>query len=197
MGTCALLPAAGFSHKQHLALNITCTQCHVAAPASTQASDNLLPKAAVCAGCHEDGRAPRSTPRVTMVTKFNHALHMKMGNIAPMIASAIDKGSYLSKTDGERAQLNSNNPCEACHRGLENSDRVSAVNFPRMADCLVCHNQIDPPFSCEKCHAPGPQLKPASHTADFIDTHSSGKLQMDKSTCAVCHGRKFTCQGCH
>jgi hypothetical protein len=66
-----------------------------------------------------------------------------------------------------------------------------------MADCLVCHSQIDPPFSCEFCHAPGDHLKPVSHTPDFIDTHTSGKLKLDKSSCAVCHGRTFTCQGCH
>ena len=67
-----------------------------------------------------------------------------------------------------------------------------------MADCLVCHNKIDNPFSCEKCHtAPAVQLKPPSHTADYVDTHSSGKLQLDKPSCVICHGKEFTCLGCH
>jgi hypothetical protein len=192
-----LAPAAGFSHKQHLAMQLACTKCHTAASTSTRASDNLLPSSNVCRECHADGREVRATPAAVPVAKFNHALHLKMGNLAPVIAAAIDKGSYLSSPGGLRAHLNTKSPCEACHRGLEQSDKVGAANFPAMADCLVCHNKIDPPFSCEKCHVEGPQLRPASHTPDFIDTHSSGKLHLDKPACAVCHGRRFTCQGCH
>ena len=33
--------------------------------------------------------------------------------------------------------------------------------------------------------------------AGFMDAHSSGKMKLDKTTCAVCHGRQFTCMGCH
>ncbi len=80
---------------------------------------------------------------------------------------------------------------------MEESDRVGPANMPQMADCLVCHNKIDNPFSCEFCHAKNANLKPANHSADFLDTHTAGKLKLDKTTCAVCHGRKFTCLGCH
>ena len=189
--------AAGFSHKRHLALKTACTTCHTAAATSTNASDNLLPPAAVCRDCHSDNRQPRPAPTAQFVAKFNHARHLKLGNIAPVIAASIDKGTYLSDPGDERAHLNSGNPCEACHRGLEESDRVTSANFPKLADCLVCHSKIDPPFSCVTCHEEGQQLRPASHTPNFLDTHSSGKLNMDKGTCAVCHGRRFTCQGCH
>jgi hypothetical protein len=40
-------------------------------------------------------------------------------------------------------------------------------------------------------------LKPANHTADFLDSHSRKQTVLDKATCAVCHGRRFTCLGCH
>ncbi|MDE3165589.1 MAG: hypothetical protein KGN36_07280, partial [Acidobacteriota bacterium] len=93
--------------------------------------------------------------------------------------------------------LNGKNACEACHRGMEESTQVSRANLPEMADCLVCHSQIDNPFSCEKCHAKEDNLKPANHVEGFMSAHSSGKLNLDKSTCAVCHGREFRCLGCH
>jgi hypothetical protein len=80
---------------------------------------------------------------------------------------------------------------------LERSDEVSIAAFPRMADCLVCHNQIDPPFSCVKCHDEGANLKPASHTPDFLDRHTKKGTIQERETCAVCHGRQFTCLGCH
>ena len=126
----------------------------------------------------------------TRLAQFDHQLHLKLGNVAPLIAAAIDKKTYLTSTSPElRAELNTQNPCEACHRGLEVSDRPERSGLPQMADCLVCHNQIDPPYSCEFCHAKGAKLTPASHTPDYLDTHTSGKSGFDKTTCAVCHGR--------
>jgi hypothetical protein len=130
--------------------------------------------------------------------KFSHAKHLKLGNVAPVIAGAIDKGTYLGR-DGAKIRpfFNSTNPCQACHRGLEESDAVSQANMPQMADCLVCHNQIDLPDSCGFCHPKGAQLKPANHVPDFLDTHTNKKSGLDMQSCAVCHGRKFTCLGCH
>lgn len=185
-----------FSHRVHLAQKIECGICHAAALTSTRPEDNLLPKLDVCLKCHET--AAVGAPPVTRLAHFNHQLHLKLGNVAPVIASAIDHKAYLTQPDaGLRASLNSANSCEACHRGLETSDRPDRRALPQMADCLVCHSQIDPPDSCEFCHAKGAALKPARHTRDFLDTHTGAKPGFDKATCAVCHGRKFHCLGCH
>jgi hypothetical protein len=188
--------AAPFSHAVHLQLKLGCVACHVAALTSVSADDNLLPPERVCSRCHQN-MTVRRAPTRTMAAKFNHQLHLKLGNAAPVIAAAIDRGAYLSPPGDLRRALNTNNACEACHRGMERAGAISLENFPKMADCLVCHNQIEPPFSCEKCHAPEQTLKPASHAPGFFDEHSSGKLKLDKASCAVCHGRTFHCQGCH
>jgi len=76
--------------------------------------------------------------------------------------------------------------CDTCHREGARA---------QMAGCIVCHNKIEPPDSCEFCHPKGAALKPESHTPDFLDTHTTGSF--DKAACAVCHGRRFTCMGCH
>lgn len=121
-----------------------------------------------------------------------------MGNIAPVIASAIDKGTYLSPPGDLRSHLNSSNPCLACHHGIEDSESKIASTFLRMADCLVCHNaKIDQPDTCLFCHVSGTNLRPATHTTDFLDAHSRANAKLDMKTCAVCHGKKFTCMGCH
>jgi hypothetical protein len=189
------LGAAPFSHRIHLAQGLACLDCHTAAARSTKVDDNLLPAKSVCLGCHETAEIP--TPPATRLSKFSHALHLRMGNVAPYIAGAIDHQNYLQPPGDIRRHLNAGNPCQACHRGLEESDQVTRAALPQMADCLVCHTQIEAPFSCEDCHANASQLKPASHTARFADTHSSGKLNLDKTTCTVCHGRTFKCAGCH
>ena len=188
--------AQPFSHRIHLAAKLDCGMCHAAAAASTRLEDDLLPKPAVCLNCHKTAEIGARVQ--TRLARFDHQLHLKLGNVAPVIAAAIDKKTYLSPVSSElRAELNTSNACEACHRGLENSDRPDRSALPQMADCLVCHNQIDPPYSCEFCHGKGAKLTPASHSPDFLDTHTSGKLELDKTTCAVCHGRKFHCLGCH
>jgi predicted CXXCH cytochrome family protein len=187
--------AAPFSHKLHLKLIPQCTTCHTAASASTKPEDNLLPAKGACAQCHKEGEVTIPPPPATLVAHFSHAQHLKMGNVAPVIAAAIDKKNYLSAPGDIRRHLDTKNPCQACHRGLEESDAVSKANMPQMADCLVCHNQIDNPFSCEQCHNKTANLKPASHIPEFHDTHS--KPSVDKASCAVCHGRDFHCLGCH
>lgn len=129
---------------------------------------------------------------------FSHAIHAKMGNIATVIADAIDSGKYLSTVPPDlRKSLNTKNSCTGCHRGMETSDKVTRAALPQMADCLVCHSQISPPDSCTKCHGDDRNLKPANHTPDFIDTHTNPAAKLDKTGCALCHGRVFTCQGCH
>jgi predicted CXXCH cytochrome family protein len=187
--------AAPFSHRLHLKLIPQCTTCHTAAETSTKPEDNLLPTKTVCAKCHKDGEVTIPAPPTTMVAHFSHAQHLKLGNVAPVIAAAIDKNDYLQPVGDIRRHLDTKNACEACHRGLQESDAVTHANLPQMADCLVCHNQIENPFSCEQCHAKTANLKPASHVAGFQDMHN--KPSIDKSGCAVCHGRSFRCLGCH
>jgi predicted CXXCH cytochrome family protein len=194
LGVLQAQPSRPFSHRLHLKLKLECTGCHAAAAKSTRAEDNLLPQKTVCLGCHKEVTIP--PPPATPV-RFNHAQHLRLGNIAPILARAIEAKTYLSPPGDTGAHLHGTNPCAACHRGLEESDKVTSAALPRMADCLVCHAQVDPPDSCELCHAKGMKLKPANHTPDFLDSHSRKSTVLDKPSCAVCHGRKFTCLGCH
>jgi hypothetical protein len=197
--------AATFSHRVHLAQKLPCLTCHAAATTSVLPADNLLPGPETCAGCHTGAPARPAkveavikTPAPTLVSKFNHRQHLRIGTWIPrLIAKAIDTKTYLSPSGGIREQLVFSNACTGCHRGLAQSDQVTKVNLPQMADCLVCHTKIEPPFSCATCHVDSPALKPANHGPGFVDLHSSGKANHDKTTRAVCHGRRFTCLGCH
>jgi hypothetical protein len=191
---------AEFSHELHLKLVPTCVGCHSSAATSTQASDNLLPSDASCLKCHKEVSIKQ--PRQTVVAKFNHQLHARLGpTIAPMILQVLDKRRYLTAPAPDlRRHLNisTNKACTGCHRGMDEIKVVSAANHPHMADCLVCHNKIDPPESCATCHSPASmQFRPSNHTADILDRHTTKTSGLDKTTCAVCHGRTFTCLGCH
>jgi c(7)-type cytochrome triheme protein len=194
-----------FSHQVHLKqAAATCLTCHPSATTSTAATDANMPAEAVCQGCHNGDRAPAVDTSFLSgkrpagrIFRFDHQFHLQMGNVAPLIAEAVDKGTYLGRPGYERALLDTDNACEACHRGLDETDVAGKANLPRMSDCLVCHSEVDNPFSCAKCHLEGVNLKPASHTRTFADQHSTGRLGLDKTSCLPCHGRHFTCMGCH
>lgn len=214
IAVCALLLAASgavvgaeleFSHQLHLANGLNCSFCHSAAQTSTAETDHLLPDAQLCLACHNGQTAPeidvaplRDRQTAERRFWFDHQQHLVLESPAARIADAIDSGAYLGPVPAIRDQLDVSNACAACHRGLDQAVRVnSSLHLPRMPDCLVCHDQIDNPFSCEQCHAEEVSLKPADHTREFIDRHSSGRAGLDKLSCQPCHGRRFTCMGCH
>jgi hypothetical protein len=184
-----------FSHRLHLQLKPDCVNCHTGIAHSTRVEDNNLPSPLACKPCHEN--APIPAPPKTLLAHFSHEKHLALGNVAPLIAKAIDAGQYLTPAGDIRRQLNGTNACLACHRGIDTSEAVSRANMPQMADCLVCHSKIELPFSCEFCHGAGAKLRPADHPPDFLESHSRPTAKFDKTTCAVCHGRRFRCLGCH
>jgi len=200
-----------FSHRVHLLrAKAACEDCHAVARNSTGATDDLLPSEPTCLKCHNGRQAGnhctvchnqpdqvRRVRRPARTFRFNHRLHLQLGNLTPVIAAAIDGGSYLSAAKNIREHLDPQNPCSACHRALERVDLAGNSNLPQMADCLVCHAEIDPPFSCEFCHTKNAQIKPLSHTPDYLDLHNSGRLKLEKETCVICHGHHFRCMGCH
>jgi hypothetical protein len=191
----APLAAAEFSHKAHLALRPDCAVCHPAAASSKAMTDNLLPRPEACAPCHNPA-PPIAAPRQTPIRAFDHSLHTKLGNIASVLVRAIDNGDHLAVNSRERrARLDTKLNCAGCHQGVERAETRAQIAGPGMSDCLVCHNRIEVPFSCAQCHAPGMKLKPDNHTANFIDGHTD--IQLAKTDCRSCHGRSFTCMGCH
>ncbi len=205
----AAAPAAAqdsaFPHQPHLALGVDCQSCHAAAPSSSSAEDSLLPGQQLCGTCHTGQIAreidtswiERREPPARSF-RFDHEFHLGLGNVAPLIASAIDSGDYFGKPGDARRFLDTENACAACHRGLEESVSVQGgAHLPKMGDCIVCHTKIDNPFTCPECHHQGVDLKPADHTREFIDGHSTGRVGLDKLTCLPCHGRNFSCMGCH
>src|SRR4051794_22435530 len=88
--------AAPFSHQFHLSglkVKFDCVNCHAAAAGSTKPEDNLLPDRKQCLGaCHGSVEIP--APPVTKVAHFSHQQHLKLGNVAPVIAAAIDNKTY-------------------------------------------------------------------------------------------------------
>lgn len=197
-GSAGSPPPGGFSHRQHLALpEVTCRICHATAAESRSAEDDNRPGPEACRRCHDESYRPPARQRGggERSFRFDHERHLALGNLAPLLASAIDHGRYLGEGAPVRPLLEGTDACGACHRGVSQADQVTPAHLPRMADCLVCHTRIDPPGSCAFCHPAEAVLRPPSHTPGFADRHSSRAVA--KTDCKPCHGTRFTCMGCH
>jgi len=89
-------------------------------------------------------------------------------------------------------------PCLTCHKGVNTSEETTKANFPPMAQCIACHNQIDIPDSCYFCHARTMKLEPVTHGDLWVDAHSRVRRNAaERQSCQTCHGRNFHCAGCH
>ncbi len=175
-----------FSHRLHVEdQGLVCTDCHGGVAESQMGSDNLIPTMEVCADCHDvkdqnecstchsNPANPQPGPRIeTYSAKFSHKRHL----------------------DADLA-------CENCHAGMEKAEVATVGILPGMVKCIDCHDQhAVANVECSTCHAPGEDLVPVSHGADFIHAHSdlartNAPVNGDK-TCQTCHSVDY-CQDCH
>ena len=121
-----------FSHQLHLGkVGLDCNVCHSSVSSSDEATDHNLPERALCLACHNGQTAPEidASPLADREPAersfwFSHEQHLALeANVAGRIAEAIDSGEYLGPVPDIRDQLNPDNACSGCHRGLESGPR--------------------------------------------------------------------------
>ncbi len=188
------LQQEAFPHQKHERLFPVCQGCH--AGVSSGIAEDVYPKAADCAQCHDGTRVKRiewSAPakRVSNL-RFTHTDHF-----------------------GQTALAGEVNDCRSCHAASGPATRMN-VGGPNPTLCLQCHaHRSDSHFAatanCNECHVPLaaatalPQKRvsefprpPWHDTVGFVSTH--GRVAAGDATraatCAVCHARE-TCERCH
>ncbi|UCF36782.1 MAG: cytochrome c3 family protein [Acidobacteriota bacterium] len=203
-----------FSHSRHLkALDLECTFCHSRATESSQSTDSLLPSKETCAICHEVQESsrcltchpmPESAHALVIEqhpVQFNHELHAAIPDLPSTLKQALDDGTYPESGFIELAALiRPERNCTGCHRGMENAEFGGPQNYPRMSDCMVCHQtDSDPMKDCVTCHPDEPYRRPVSHmTETFFDDHSAEEGSHDSQWCRQCHMPRFNpCMQCH
>ncbi len=171
-----------FSHQYHLQdIGLYCTDCHVKAPGSGSAGDNLLPVEATCAECHKkevedpaqcekchtDPKHPAGFTNPERVIDFPHQFHLKNVGLV----------------------------CQDCHRDMQKTDYASRKNWPAMPECLTCHQDAAAPADCETCHPKVEVIRPQNHRADWIHEHKEHSRATDMP-CSQCHQDTW-CEDCH
>jgi hypothetical protein len=167
-----------FSHKLHTDNNLDCQACHDAAK-SAAGTDDLLPKHANCADCHDVQAADNC--------KMCHL------NAAPKLSARIT--SYSVKFSHDK-HLGADLKCTTCHANLDAAlSKDRAGHLPVMADCMTCHEQKQAKTDCKVCHLPTDDLKPNDHKLDWTNRHGLFATGSQES-CKQCH-KTDDCQKCH
>jgi len=172
-----------FSHKKHVAeQGVGCTDCHTEAAASKLATDNILPKMATCANCHDDQTKNQCTFCHTSADSTTY--------------KAFAPASFDLLFPHEEHAGTQKMACETCHQGLEKDENGMASHIPAMTVCATCHNDIKVPNNCEKCHTNFAALRPADHNRnDFLHEHKF-EARLGDPRCATCHTQE-SCIDCH
>jgi hypothetical protein len=181
--------ADSFPHTRHVKLFTTCTTCHAGIASGDTAT--MMPKAEVCAGCHngEMQRRVELQPRPLRVTNLQ-----------------LDHGPHVAMFEGMEGGAQT--ACQRCHARADSLPfmEVGRANPDR---CLSCHGQGATTHltqqACEPCHTAlhgAAQVtvamirgfpKPPSHDLTWALRHAPSAAS---PTCNVCHARDF-CASCH
>lgn len=130
-----------YSHKTHLALGLTCQNCHV-----NPDPGNLMtfPAARRCMQCHVN--VAKDRPAIQKLTQF-----AKSGQPIPWVrVYQLTAGVDWS----HRKHLQAGMQCVMCHGQVAEVDAMAeTTGVTSMASCIGCHQAHNAPTVCQTCHS--------------------------------------------
>jgi hypothetical protein len=220
--------AASFSHKLHLdddkmeaasGAHVSCGDCHLR---DEKTRDPQVPGHGQCVRCHEgqakvkaalpmekcDGCHPKRGVELTRGRrfiindlKFHHSDHEK-DKAGESVKCTTCHANADEAPSREEMQVPAMERCAQCHE-----DAAKSPDKVRMANCSVCHSQLDagsPPTN----HMVGgggaggsPTTRPTDHTLNFRKHHGEQAAAKD-APCRFCHtevrgAKEDSCFQCH
>lgn len=172
-----------FSHKIHVAADLTCVECHddgtLTGPGitkSVRSGDLSLPLEETCFNCHDVEEGAAADPPSACSTCHP--------GYAPEFPKGVDHTETRKATTfppklqilephlkmNHKAHVDLGIGCDACHEGVENVDLATVANsLPTMGTCLACHDgsshtfkkkgkevAVVAPAECATCHITQP-----------------------------------------
>lgn len=196
--SCAALRKAGivsdssadvlkFSHKAHMVHTPNCADCHQ----NKETGAIERPTHASCVACHV--AAADDKPAGSACQECHHTTDPKQ--IHRVERPDYSKANFDHESHKEQS-------CAECHGNVAQSSRTSQINFPRMEDCLSCHQpglgQVQK-ADCFSCHySLNTETIPESHKSPNWNEKGHGAMSNnDPVTCARCHVQQDDCATCH
>jgi hypothetical protein len=130
-----------FTHKVHLANNLTCEVCHTGVTQGPQAG---IPSAKFCMACHlviaKD--KPEIQKLTAIVGRGEDVARQRVYDYSPLSHVRFNHAPHI------RAGV----ACANCHGDVsQQTVAVKAVNL-NMGYCVACHTEKKAPLDCQTCH---------------------------------------------
>lgn len=132
-----------YSHKQHLALGLTCALCH-SMPEPGQAA--TLPPTATCMTCH--ARVKTDSPAIQKLATAHTA-----GETIPW-KRVYKVPDFVFFSHKVHATGTAAVGCDVCHGPVSEMDVMQRVKDISMPACVECHQQKQAAVRCDTCHEP-------------------------------------------
>jgi len=208
-GTCHMRPEAIapppalareiiFSHKDHLARQLDCADCHPDVSKTVRLSGENMPDMERCVTCH-DGRK----------TPFDCSLcHSDPSGVKRRSHPAGWLRDHKYRAPRDDSSCKTCHPdtdyCQDCHEGDNLQQTSHPVNYAfthtldakgKEKDCLVCHTNQS---FCNDCHE-REEVMPMNHSSASWPGRDHGiEAARDMEACAGCHDEEDpTCLRCH
>ncbi|UCD37503.1 MAG: cytochrome c3 family protein, partial [Fidelibacterota bacterium] len=171
-----------FPHILHVEeMSMECSECHEGMETSQEVTHALLPVMDACLACHDGDTASEEcdichtqpdeadtyTWQPTSGLIFPHSTHITAG---------VD--------------------CSRCHPQSAAAEALAPRMPPTMNVCMDCHATPLSDAGCQACHASLDGKLPASHGADWPQTHGMYIHGSTGDDCTVCH-QQTDCESCH
>jgi Cytochrome c7 and related cytochrome c len=171
------LPRANllFNHKEHVARNIGCAQCHGAVEQLELATRDQLPRMRGCFNCHQmPDAASRGEAKSACDT-----CHLR-GDRGTTIKTMFASGTLL--------------PPRWLHNAEHTPDFIERHKTVAADDSQFCGNCHKEDF-CTDCH--DGRVRPRTiHPNDYLNMHAI-EARMETQKCTSCHHEQSFCLDCH
>jgi cytochrome c7-like protein/class III cytochrome C family protein len=130
-----------YSHKQHIALGLQCTDCHSSADTGAAAT---IPSVRKCMLCH--AKIATSKPEIQKLAGFaKGGREVPWNRVYGFPAEALVKFQHGAHF---RARIG----CATCHGDMTQATTADRLVKHNMGTCVACHRQNKAPEDCATCH---------------------------------------------
>lgn len=198
LNTACEIPSVGMSHFRHDAEGLKCIECH-----HKHDNDSRIKQ---CAQCH------KGLAGMDHMHKHCGTCHQKEwaggtdcgtchndGKIGNKVFTAESHKIKLMQADiPHKAHREHTKECDECHKGKAKEDWEDPANYPKMDQCLVCHDQKQASGRCDVCHGHNMAgIQPESHRHQWMSRVGHGEeARYKKNECMACH-QESQCNQCH
>lgn len=128
-----------YSHKQHLAMGLKCSECHTMEFPGEMMG---LPATSKCMTCHQ--AVKKDSPAIQQLASYAAQKQPVPWVRVYQIPSFVEFSHKL--------HLGAGSTCETCHGDVPQKERMFRETDISMGGCVTCHRQAKVSTDCALCH---------------------------------------------